>query len=61
MKKKEMGGLVARMGKRRVIIEFWWGKLKERTHLKDLGVDGRLRRKWTSQTWDGGGAWTGFI
>jgi len=35
---------VARMGERRgdVYIGFWWGNLRERDHLEDPGVDGRI-------------------
>jgi hypothetical protein len=29
------------------------GNLKERGHLKDLGVDGRIILKWTCKKWDG--------
>jgi hypothetical protein len=25
----------------------WWGNMRERGHLKDLGVDGRIILKWT--------------
>jgi hypothetical protein len=32
----------ARVGKKRVYTGFWWGKLKERSHLQDLHVDGRI-------------------
>jgi hypothetical protein len=41
---------------------FWWGNLKERYHLKDPGVDGRidLILRWIFRKWDGK-AWTGLI
>jgi hypothetical protein len=34
---------------------FWWRDLRERDHLKDLGVDGWIRRiisKWIFKKWD---------
>ena len=34
-------GHVARMAERTGLYKFWFGDLKEREHLKDLGVDGR--------------------
>ena len=34
---------------------FWWGDLRERDNLKDLGIDGRLILKWTFRKCDGGG------
>jgi hypothetical protein len=30
---------------------FWWGNLRERDHLKDLGVDGRIILKWILEKW----------
>jgi hypothetical protein len=27
----------------------WWGNLRERDHLEDLGEDGRIIFKWTSE------------
>ena len=37
---------------------FWWGNLRERDHLKDSGVDGRMIlisifRKWSVRAWTG--------
>jgi hypothetical protein len=38
---------------------FWWGKLREKEHLKDLGIDGRilLKRSARSEV----GTWTTLI
>jgi len=38
----------------------WWGDLKGRDHLEDLGVDKRLITKWIFKKWDGE-ARTGLI
>jgi hypothetical protein len=35
-------GQAAHIGKKRVYRKFWWGKLRERSHLQDLRVDGRI-------------------
>ena len=42
-----------------VHTESWWGNLRERDHLEDLGVDGRVILKFIV-TWDKE-AWTGLI
>jgi predicted aspartyl protease len=39
---------------------FWWGDLRERNHLVDTGVDGKIIIKMDFQE-VGWGAWTGFI
>jgi len=31
---------------------FWWGDLRERDHLEDLSVDGRVILKWIFKKWD---------
>ena len=35
-------GRVARMGVRRSVCRVWWGNLRERGHLEDPGVYGRV-------------------
>jgi len=43
------------MGERRGVYRFWCGNLKERGHLQDPGVDGRIILRWIFRQWDGGG------
>jgi hypothetical protein len=38
---------------------FWFRRLKERDHLEDLRIDGRIILKWVLKTW-GRRAWIGF-
>ena len=33
---------------------FWWGNLRERNYLEDLGVNGRIILNWIFRKWDGG-------
>jgi len=40
---------------------FWWGNQRERYHLEDPGVDGRIIIRWSFRKWDVGEAWTGLI
>ena len=37
---------------------FWWGNLRERNHLVDSGVDGRIIVRWIFGKYDVG-SWTG--
>ena len=41
-----------------VYTGFWWGSLRERDHLGDPGVDGRLILRWICRKWDVG-VWVG--
>jgi len=53
-------GHVAHIGTREVYTGFWWGNLRERDHLENPGVDGRMILRWIFKKWDMG-AWTGSI
>jgi len=46
------------MGRRAAYTGFWWGNLKERVHLEDPGIDGRIILGWIFRKWDMG-VWTG--
>jgi hypothetical protein len=45
------------MGKGEAYTGFWWGNLKNRDHLEDPGVDGRVILKWIFWKCDGGMDW----
>jgi hypothetical protein len=53
-------GHVARMGMGEAFVGFWWGNLRERDHLGDPGLDGRIILKWIFKKWNVG-VWTGLI
>ena len=46
------------MGRVEAYTEFWWENLRERDHLGDPGVDGRIISRMIFMKWDVG-AWTG--
>jgi len=48
------------MGERRGVYRFWWGNVRERDHLEDPGVDGRIIVRWICREWDVE-VWTGLI
>ena len=48
-------GHVARMGREEAYTGFRWGSLKERDHLGDPDVDGRIILKSIFRKWDVGG------
>jgi len=37
---------VTYIGHRRGAQKFWWGNLTDRSHLQDLGLDGRIISKY---------------
>ena len=41
-----------------IYIGFWWGNVREREHLEDPGVDGRIILRWIFRKWDVG-LWNG--
>jgi len=45
------------MGRGEVYTRFWCGNLRERYHLEDSGVDGRIILRWIFRKWDGGMNW----
>jgi len=48
------------LGTGRVHTGLWWGNLRERDHLEDRGVDGRIILRWIFRKWDVR-AWSGSI
>ena len=47
-------GHVARMGRVEACTEFWWGNRRERDHLEDPAIDGRIILRWIFRKWDVG-------
>jgi len=47
-------GHVARLGEWRVVYRVLVGNLRERDHLRDPGLDGRIILRWIFRKWDVG-------
>jgi hypothetical protein len=43
--------------RKEVHTQFWWGNLRERDHLEDPGVCGRIILRWIFMKLDGGMDW----
>ena len=54
LRKMRWAGHVARMGRREVYTGFWWGNLRERDHLGDPGVNGKIILRWIFRKLDVG-------
>ena len=52
IEKNWMGGACGTYGGE-VCTGFWWRHLRERDHLEDTGVDGRVILRWIFRKWDG--------
>jgi hypothetical protein len=52
IEKIEVGGACSAYGGEERHIGFWWGNLRERDHLGDQGVDGRIILRWIFRRWD---------
>jgi hypothetical protein len=47
-------GHVAHMGEERKCTRFWWESQKERYHLEDRGIGGRMGSEWNFRRLAGG-------
>jgi hypothetical protein len=48
------------MGRAELFTGFWWGNLRKRGHLEDIGVDGRIILRWIFRKRRGHGlVWSG--
>jgi hypothetical protein len=48
-----------RRGRVEAYTGFWWRNLRERDHLRDPSVDGRIILRWMFRTWNVG-VWIGL-
>jgi hypothetical protein len=55
MKSRRMSGRGIQhvWGRVEVYTGLWWGNLKERDHLEDVGIDWRIILKWIFRKWEG--------
>ena len=53
-RRMRLAGRVARMGKRGSVSRVLVGNLRERDHMEDPGVNGRIILRWIFRKWDVG-------
>jgi hypothetical protein len=46
---------------REVHKRFWWGDLRERGYLENIGADGRIILKWIFKNCNGGTDWIDWL
>jgi len=55
MEKNEIGrDMYHAWGRGEACTGFWWENLRERDHLGNPGIDGRIILRWIFWKWDGG-------
>jgi hypothetical protein len=47
-----MSGAYTTCGESRAVCRIRWGNLRERDHLEDPGIDGRIILRWIFRKWD---------
>ena len=55
-----LAGYVAVWERVEVYTGGWWANLRERDHLDDPGIDGRIILRWIFRKWDVG-TWSGSM
>jgi hypothetical protein len=54
IERNEIGGEYSTYGESKAYIGFWWGKLRERDHLEDPGINERIILRWIFRKWNVG-------
>jgi hypothetical protein len=49
-RRMRLAGHAVWMGRGQVHTGFWWGELRERDHLEDLGIDRRIKTNYVEQS-----------